>query len=44
MARFIAACAMRWSDMDAYGDTNHTAYQSYLEQAQVSMFIDRNDA
>jgi acyl-CoA thioester hydrolase len=44
MARFIARCAMRWSDMDAYGHVNNTAYLSYLEQARVSMFFDRYDS
>jgi acyl-CoA thioester hydrolase len=44
MARFVARCAMRWSDMDAYGHVNNTAYLSYLEQARVSMFFDRYDS
>ncbi|HEX9230289.1 MAG TPA: thioesterase family protein [Jatrophihabitantaceae bacterium] len=44
MARFIARCAMRWSDMDAYGHVNNTAYLAYLEQARVSMFFDRYDS
>jgi len=44
MARFVARCAMRWSDMDAYGHVNNTAYLAYLEQARVSMFFDRYDA
>jgi acyl-CoA thioester hydrolase len=35
---------MRWSDMDAYGHVNNTAYLAYLEQARVSMFFDRYDA
>jgi acyl-CoA thioester hydrolase len=35
---------MRWSDMDAYGHVNNTAYLSYLEQARVSMFFDRYDS
>src|SRR5215831_7729762 len=43
MARFVARCAMRWSDMDAYGHVNNTAYLAYLEQARVSMFFDRYD-
>ena len=34
---------MRWSDMDAYGHVNNTAYLAYLEQARVSMFFDRYD-
>jgi acyl-CoA thioester hydrolase len=42
--RFIARCAMRWSDMDAYGHVNNTAYLAYLEQARVSMFFDRYDS
>lgn len=44
MARFIARCAMRWSDMDAYGHVNNAAYLAYLEQARVSMFFDRYDS
>ena len=44
MARFVAHCAMRWSDMDAYGHVNNTAYLAYLEQARVSMFLDRYDS
>ncbi len=35
---------MRWSDMDAYGHVNNTAYLAYLEQARVSMFVDRYDS
>jgi len=35
---------MRWSDMDAYGHVNNTAYLAYLEQARVSMFFDRYDS
>jgi acyl-CoA thioester hydrolase len=44
VARFITRCAMRWSDMDAYGHINNTAYLAYLEQARVSMFFDRYDS
>ena len=44
MARFLTRCAMRWSDMDAYGHVNNTAYLAYLEQARVSMFFDRYDS
>ena len=43
MTRFMARCAMRWSDMDAYGHVNNTAYLAYLEQARVAMFFDRNE-
>lgn len=43
MSRFVAQCAMRWSDMDAYGHVNNAAYLAYLEQARVSMFFDRYD-
>ncbi len=35
---------MRWSDMDAFGHVNNTAYLAYLEQARVSMFFDRYDS
>jgi acyl-CoA thioester hydrolase len=44
MARFVTRCSMRWSDMDAYGHINNTAYLAYLEQARVSMFFDRYDS
>jgi len=44
VARFVARCPMRWSDMDAYGHVNNTAYLAYLEQARVSMFFDRYDS
>ena len=44
MSRFVAQCAMRWSDMDAYGHVNNAAYLAYLEQARVSMFFDRYDS
>ena len=44
MGRFVTRCAMRWSDMDAYGHVNNTAYLSYLEQARVSMFFDRDES
>jgi acyl-CoA thioester hydrolase len=44
VARFVARCAMRWSDMDAYGHVNNAAYLAYLEQARVSMFFDRYDS
>lgn len=44
LARFVTRCAMRWSDMDAYGHVNNTAYLAYLEQARVSMFFDRYDS
>ena len=30
---------MRWSDMDAYGHINNSAYFAYLEQARVAMFF-----
>ena len=43
MARFVARCAMRWSDMDTYGHVNNAAYLAYLEQARVAMFFDRYD-
>jgi acyl-CoA thioester hydrolase len=43
MSRFITGCAMRWSDMDAYGHINNTAYLTYLEQARVAMLLDRRD-
>jgi acyl-CoA thioester hydrolase len=43
MARFHTQCALRWSDMDAYGHVNNTSYLTYLEQARVAMFFDEHD-
>ena len=32
-------CAMRWSDMDAYGHVNNVVYLTYLEEARVDMLF-----
>ena len=32
-------CAMRWSDMDAYGHVNNVVYLSYLEESRVDMLF-----
>jgi acyl-CoA thioester hydrolase len=32
-------CALRWSDMDAYGHVNNVAFLTYLEEARVDMLF-----
>ena len=32
-------CAMRWSDMDAYGHVNNVVYLTYLEESRVDMLF-----
>jgi acyl-CoA thioester hydrolase len=32
-------CAMRWSDMDAYGHVNNVVFLTYLEEARVDMLF-----
>ena len=39
MHRHVFACAMRWSDMDAYGHVNNVEYVRYLEEARVDMLF-----
>lgn len=39
MARHRYLCPMRWSDMDAYGHVNNTAFLTYLEEARVDMLF-----
>jgi acyl-CoA thioester hydrolase len=40
MARHTYQCAMRWSDMDAQGHINNSAFLVYLEQARVSLLFE----
>lgn len=40
MPRHRYLCAMRWSDMDAQGHINNTAFFAYLEQARVDLFFE----
>lgn len=39
MTRHCYRCAMRWSDMDAYGHVNNVVYLTYLEEARVDMLF-----
>lgn len=34
-------CPMRWSDMDAQGHVNNTAFLVYLEQARIDLFFEQ---
>jgi len=38
--RFAHSCALSWSDMDAYGHVNNSAFGRYFEDARVSMLYD----
>lgn len=40
MVRHRYACPMRWSDMDAQGHINNSAFLTYLEQARIDLFFD----
>jgi acyl-CoA thioester hydrolase len=33
-------CALRWSDMDAYGHVNNTSFLTYLEEARVDLLFE----
>jgi acyl-CoA thioester hydrolase len=33
-------CALRWSDMDAYGHVNNTSFFTYLEEARVDLLFE----
>ncbi|MDT3400232.1 thioesterase family protein [Streptomyces sp. B1866] len=35
MARHLYSCAVRWSDMDAFGHVNNVQFLRYLEEARV---------
>ena len=39
MARHIYHCAVRWSDMDAYGHVNNVVFVRYLEEARVDLLF-----
>ena len=39
MARFIYHCALRWSDLDAYGHVNNARFLTLYEEARVAMFF-----
>ena len=41
MGRHSYDCPMRWSDMDAQGHINNSAFLVYLEQARVDLFFAR---
>ncbi|GAA4706504.1 acyl-CoA thioesterase [Phytohabitans rumicis] len=37
--RFIYHCALRWSDMDAYGHVNNARFLTLYEEARVAMMF-----
>jgi acyl-CoA thioester hydrolase len=37
--RFTYECALRWSDMDAYGHLNNSRFLTLYEQARVALFF-----
>jgi acyl-CoA thioester hydrolase len=37
--RFIFHCALRWSDMDAYGHVNNARFLTLYEEARVAMMF-----
>ena len=39
MARFVYHCALRWSDLDAYGHVNNARFLTLYEEARVAMFF-----
>src|SRR2546421_11397335 len=39
MARHIYRCALRWSDMDAFGHVNNAVYLRYLEEARIDLSL-----
>lgn len=40
MAKHTYLCPMRWSDMDAQGHVNNSAFLVYLEQARIDLFFE----
>ncbi|MEU6478842.1 thioesterase family protein [Streptomyces sp. NPDC047017] len=40
--RHLYRCALRWSDMDAYGHVNNAVFLRYLEEARID-FLSRRD-
>ena len=39
MARFAYRCALRWSDMDAFGHVNNARFLTLYEEARVAMMF-----
>jgi acyl-CoA thioester hydrolase len=39
MARFIFHCALRWSDLDAYGHVNNARVLTLYEEARVALMF-----
>jgi acyl-CoA thioester hydrolase len=39
MARFTHHCALRWSDMDAYGHVNNARFLTLYEEARVALLF-----
>ncbi|WP_189170274.1 acyl-CoA thioesterase [Pilimelia anulata] len=37
--RFVHECALRWSDMDAYGHVNNARFLTLYEEARVAMMF-----
>jgi acyl-CoA thioester hydrolase len=37
--RFVHECALRWSDMDAYGHVNNSRFLTLYEEARVALFF-----
>lgn len=37
--RFVHHCALRWSDMDAYGHVNNARFLTLYEEARVAMMF-----
>jgi acyl-CoA thioester hydrolase len=39
MGRFSYECALRWSDLDAYGHLNNSRFLTLYEEARVALFF-----
>jgi acyl-CoA thioester hydrolase len=37
--RFVHECALRWSDLDAYGHINNSRFLTLYEEARVALFF-----
>jgi acyl-CoA thioester hydrolase len=37
--RFVHECALRWSDLDAFGHINNARFLTLLEEARVALFF-----
>ncbi len=45
MPRFLYHCALRWSDLDAYGHVNNARFLTLYEEARVAlMFVEAGKA